>query len=487
VSIKKGIDIKLNVKPSYLHLIHQEAYEGPCRTGSGEQLTKEFDIKIGEEKFNNFKETLETTYSREINMLEPSYLTWTDNFIFHEKELNKLMKDVAKTDIFLFDGVFHQFPASEIATKTKKAVGIIGCCASTDGVAALRSKGLEAYGFIDHDDASRYLELLRSKKAINNTNVLVVLKDDIISKGVLSTIVNLEDLKNDLGVHFTFINEEEILDEVQNLSKEELNEAKKITNELILNAEKNYMDSKYIFNSVNFYVTVKKMLEKYECNAFTLPCFEICRTKRLNKEKYTFCLAHSLLKEEGIPSSCEADINVLMAINVLINLTKKAPHMGNTHPLAHEFKTDQSTPSGLEIVKEIKGKKNIVSTWHAVPTRKMKGIDKEMMPYRIQSFTNSGWGVTLRYDFNRDKGETITLLRFHPTGKKMLTVKGKIVAGAGLDTIGCATGVYYQVSDVKDFFKKQLEFGHHFAWVYGDYIEKIKNFGDVMGIEVITA
>jgi hypothetical protein len=117
----------------------------------------------------------------------------------------------------------------------------------------------------------------------------------------------------------------------------------------------------------------------------------------------------------------------------------------------------------------------------------MKGIDKEMMPYRIQSFTNSGWGVTLRYDFNRDKGETITLLRFHPTGKKMLTVKGKIVAGAGVDTIGCATGVYYQVNDVKDFFKKQLEFGHHFAWVYGDYIEKIKNFGDVMGIEVITA
>ena len=40
---------------------------------------------------------------------------------------------------------------------------------------------------------------------------------------------------------------------------------------------------------------------------------------------------------------------------------------------------------------------------------------------------------------------------------------------------------------LKDFFKKELEFGHHFAWVYGDYIEKIKDFGDILGIEVITA
>lgn len=60
-SIIKGIDIKLNVKPAYLHLIHQHEYEGPCRTGPSEQLTTEFDIKIGKEKFENFKKDLNTT------------------------------------------------------------------------------------------------------------------------------------------------------------------------------------------------------------------------------------------------------------------------------------------------------------------------------------------------------------------------------------------------------------------------------------------
>ncbi len=485
--IKKGIDIKLNVKPAYLHLIHQHEYEGPCRTGPSEQLTTEFDIKIGKEKFENFKKDLKTRYPKEVNMLSPAYLTWTDEFILRDGQMKKVLSDVGETDFFLFDGVFHQFPAVELAVRFKKPVGIIGCCASTDASAYLKSKGLEAYGYIDHEHANRGLSLLRVKKTIRNTNVLVALKNDIVSKGVLSTITDIEGLKNDLGVRFTYINTEELLEEVHCLTKEDLEEAERITKDLVDNAEKSHIETKHVLSSVKFYLTVKKLLVKYECNAFTVPCFEICATQILHKEKYTFCLAHSLLKEEGIPSACEADINVLMAINVLTNLTKCAPHMGNTHPLANEEKRDQSTPAGLELVDEIKGVKNLVSVWHAVPTRKMKGINKTMLPYDLRNFTHGGWGATIRYDFNRDINETITLLRFLPTGKKMFAVKGKIIAGAGFNTAGCATGLYFQVKDVKDFFRKEQHFGHHYAWVYGDYIEDLKDLGEVLGVEVVTA
>ncbi|MFO7853489.1 MAG: hypothetical protein ACQERS_08135 [Bacteroidota bacterium] len=488
MSIKKGIDVKLNVKPGYFHLIHEEAYEGPCRSGSGEQLTKEFDEKIGRQKFEDFKTTLNTVFSDEVTILEPSYLKWTDEFILREKQIQKLMDDSERADLFLFDGVFHQFPANEVAIRFRKPVGVIGCCASTDGVAALRAKGLESYGYIDPYDAAKHLPFLRVKKAFQNTKILVVLKKEIISKGVLSSFTDLEKLKVDLGVNFTFINAEELFDHVRTITSEQRNRAGAVTDELINNAEKNTMAKENIQKSAEFYIVIRDLLEKYECNAFTMPCFEVCATRFFNDEfQVTPCLAHALLKEEGIPSACEADINVLMAINVLINLTRKAPHMGNTHPLAQEVKTDQSTPSGLEVIPEVQGKENIVSTWHAVPTRKMKDIDGDNIPYNIQSFTNSGWGATIRYDYNRDKGEVITLLRFHPTSKKMLAVKGNIVAGAGLDTIGCSTGVYYQVADVKDFFKKQLEFGHHYAWVYGDYIEKLKDLGEVLGLEVVIS
>jgi len=487
MSIQKGIDQKIKVKPAYFQLIHTTAYEGPCRLGSGEQLTPEFDEKIGHAKFKRFKETLKT-YSDEIEFLEPELLTWTDEFILREEQFKKLSNDVGKADLFLFDGVFHQFPASEISQRFHVPVGVIGCCASTDGVAGLRNAGLEAYGFIDPEDANRQLKLMRTKIALRNTRVLAILKNDVVSKGVLSTITDLQQLTRDLGIQFTFINAEDLFDALRAITPEQEAAAEQIAKDLIDQAEYSDMTLENIVRSTRFYVVIRALLEHYECNAFTMPCFEVCATRKFNDEfRCTPCLVHTLLKEEGIPSACESDLNALVAMTVLINLTRKAPHMGNTHPYASEIKTDESTPSGLELIPEIEDKRNIVSTWHAVQTRKMKGIDGPLMPYHITPFTQAGWGATIRYDFSRDIGEPITLLRFHPSGKKMLAVKAVIVAGAGKDTVGCSTGLYYQVADSRDMFRKMLDFGHHYTWVYGDYIDDLKELGEVMGVDVVTA
>lgn len=42
------------------------------------------------------------------------------------------------------------------------------------------------------------------------------------------------------------------------------------------------------------------MMKHYDCNAFTMPCFEVCATRELDKRKLTFCLAHSLFKDEEL-------------------------------------------------------------------------------------------------------------------------------------------------------------------------------------------
>ena len=34
--IKRGLDIKLNVKPIFLGIVHKFYYEGPCRFAKGE-------------------------------------------------------------------------------------------------------------------------------------------------------------------------------------------------------------------------------------------------------------------------------------------------------------------------------------------------------------------------------------------------------------------------------------------------------------------
>lgn len=476
MSIDKTIEQKLNVKPIYFHLVHNYSYEGPCRTGKGDQLTPEYDEKYGLENFERLKEDLKHLYSDDVKLLEPLYITWKDDFILKDEHLSVVEADLQETDIFLVSGQLSQYYGSELALKYKKPVGVVGCCVSVDTSAYLNSVGLEGYAYIDHHHADPHFSLLRARKGIARTRVLSVLKGDMVSKGVVSGIRNLDSLTQKYGIKFKFVNAEEVLDAVSELDEKGLQEAERIADELIGKAVFCDMKREFVVNSAKYYVVVKRLLERFECNAFTSPCFEICATRRLNKEKYTFCLAHTLLKEDGIPSSCEADMNALLAMDILMNLTNAAPHMGNLHPVEHGRKPEK-----------FKDVDNLLSMHHAVPTRYMHGRGGEPTPYGIQCFTHSGWGATIRHNYDEDEGKTVTFVRVDPTGTRLLAVRATIVGDIGFRDIGCATGFYSQVADVKDFFKKESQFGHHFAWVYGDVTESLIELGELMGIEVVTA
>jgi hypothetical protein len=117
----------------------------------------------------------------------------------------------------------------------------------------------------------------------------------------------------------------------------------------------------------------------------------------------------------------------------------------------------------------------------------MKGLDGPDLPYEIRNFTVGGWGATIRYDFSRDIGAPVTLTRFDPTGTKVLVVRGEIVGSGGVDQVGCSLSVHVKVRDIVDLFKKELDFGHHLAVAYGDYVDDIKELGELIGFEVMEA
>ena len=50
---------------------------------------------------------------------------------------------------------------------------------------------------------------------------------------------------------------------------------------------------------------------------FLLACHELCTTEIPQQRKFTPCMCHSILKDEGIPSGCEEDLNALMAMVIL--------------------------------------------------------------------------------------------------------------------------------------------------------------------------
>ena len=71
------------------------------------------------------------------------------------------------------------------------------------------------------------------------------------------------------------------------------------------------MPAEFVKNDMEFYVAVRKQMAHHHCNAFTIPCFEVCATRQLAKRQFTFCLAKSILTEEGIPAACAGDVALL--------------------------------------------------------------------------------------------------------------------------------------------------------------------------------
>jgi L-fucose isomerase-like protein len=239
------------------------------------------------------------------------------------------------------------------------------------------------------------------------------------------------------------------------------------------------------------YVTVKKNLDLKDCNGFSVPCPDVCSTRRLNEEQFTFCLTHSLLMEQGIPSACEFDVNSVLSQQTLIAVSNMVPYMGNTSPLPlvdGKF-MGMWGPTDTDRARLLKdeGRDNVYYMQHSVPNRCMRSPGKKE-PYALRHFAyDQEFGAVLRYDFNRDIGQIVTLCRYSPDGCKLMIGKGTVLGGGAYELNNCNTQIFFRVEDQEDFFKKQAQVGNHMALVYGDYTKELERLGQMLGVEIIKA
>ena len=173
----------------------------------------------------------------------------------------------------------------------------------------------------------------------------------------------------------------------------------------------------------------------------------------------------SLLKDAGFPTVCQTDINALIPMMALSYLGKRTVYMGN--PI-------------------FDAKNDILSIFHDVPGLKMKGFDSPSLPYELRNFTVGGWGVTLRYDFNRDKGQVVTIARANPGQTKILLTRGEILEGFGFDRISCTLGVRIKVRNTLKLFRNAADYGGHLIMAFGDYIEQMKDLSEVMNYDLLV-
>lgn len=509
MSIVRGIDIKLNVKPVFNDFTHEYAYEGPCRFAAGERLEPEFDQMLNNEIYNAFLKTVRENVPECVHLMDPVRTSgYTDSWNIREEDMERILIS-DETDAYLLSGSGRDTQmALEIAKRAGKPIfyysDIIFALNTT--YAAFYARNLEIYPIYDWEKTAGYFKALQVKKALMKTRALVVSRFTTDYSPVSSQdgFLSLEQVTDKLGVKFNIMNLHEYLDQFTirpcdenptlpgrrglNLTEEELKEADAIADELMESAAECDMTRENLLPSVRAYYLTRKIMSDRDCNAFTAPCPDMCSTRRLNEEKCTLCLTHSLNEENGIPSACETDFSALVCKIILENLTRQATYMGNTAKLI--LKNGRPVASDLagvpdEELEPVKDLPDLALTLHSVANRKLKGYDAAEEDYAIRSFAYSGWGATMRYDFSKDMGNDVTVIRIDPRCEKMLIIHGILKGQLGYKRQNCSTAMIYQVNDADEMFEKTMLFGSHMVAVYGDYRKELEAVCQVLGLEPV--
>ena len=515
--IKKATDIVLKVKPVLLGIEHRYYYEGPCRFGKGEALEPGFDKFFNEENHDLFLKILEENLPEGVELLEPARITRTDNWENTDamEDILRLEVDAPEVDVAFFAsflgvddiavnfGIRYTKPmiisprSSFLGTEVKSAV----TCVRPDA---------EVYSPKDWNQAIEMLEALRARKVIRNTNILLAPRmNSEYSYSSCDTFRNHDMVTKNTGCHFKYVSAHELIDDMSpavpegnhttpgrktwNIDEADMAEAERIADELIEGAEEVQVERKFLIKSILAYLTVRKHMEDKDCNAFTVPCPDVCSSRRLNENQFTFCLCHSLNMENGIPSACEFDANAALTQQALIAVSHGArPFMGNTQPLVYykekgEWEFAPFGPSEelfAELAKE--NPEGLYYMQHSVPNR-CYHLDGSKGTYALRHFAfDQGFGAILRYDWTKDAGQVITVARFSPDGSKLLVGRAELVCGAGYDTDNCNGSIVFRVKDQADFWEKQCQVGNHMCMVYGDWTAELSRLCKVMGIEELV-
>ena len=520
--IKKGYEMKLNVQPVYIGLCHKYFFEGPCRMAPPEQLTPEFEKMVQPMMGNGALEGVKAHLANEplINVMDLIYVERDDEMTIPEAMFDELMKNDAETDVYMILAaqMLRGDIIVELAERSKKPIVMTpeGCCMPARTMSHLHSHpGLEGYAPLYWDETINLLHALRLRKVMHNSNLLQVVRmGEVAGSDITSNaFYNQREVTRKLGVRFRAVNLHEVLDQYKpgdpmanptlpgreglNPTDEEMKEIAKITEDLVNGATLCNMETDKVEKTVRLWYTIQKFLDKHDCNMFTAPCPQFCATRRANEEQVTFCLTHSMNNEIGIPSACEMDAIAALSEQLLISASGCAAYMGETNTFLY-FEDGKPTPPMSPLTEEglptddwkvggLENEPNLMFTFHAVPNRKMRGIDKPAANYSIQPFAFSGWGATIRNDFREDKGTPITMCRISPNCDKLFVAKGTVMGGAFKEIPNCKPMIIFQVKDNHDFYNKQLQVGEHIPLVYGDYTEILKKYGEICGLEVIEA
>lgn len=520
MSITRAFDVKLKVLPLIAMCEHKYYYEGPCRFGSGDTLQPGYDGMANARRKKATVDILNKMAEENPNfeILEAAVLQRTDDWDNHEAMWELLKSSVDACDVVIGSAsIACDDLLVEYASRfTKPLIITPDSYASNTAIpAAIRAtarageedKQTEVYSIWRWDQLKDILVTLRARKIMRSTRILLATRfANPTSYSSIDSFNSFEKITKKLGVRFRFENIHELFDQMTpaveggnpttpgratlDLTEEDKAEAERMADELVAGADFVEIERDMLLRSLYAYLTVKKHMDDKDCCGFTAPCPDACSTRRLNEMKFTFCLTHSLNMEQGIPSCCEFDVDSVVSMQALMAVSGQCPYVGNTEPL-NWFNERPMVLGGTErsanvLKSRIGANQAVYFMQHSVAHRRIQNPGKNSK-YGLQHFAfDQGFGATIRYDFDQDEGQIMTLCRFSPDGEKMFIANAEVVCGDGFEVPNCSQIVYFKVKDIDKFFDTQCDFGNHLVMVYGDYHKELINLAKSMDVEPVV-
>ncbi len=501
------MNTKLNVRPVFVMFAHKYYYEGPCRMAGGDAIKPGFDEIMNGHIIQGNMAQIKQFMPDCVNLLDMVTIEVTDDWDIKEEYFDTLLKGREETDVYLASNTFGADAVfNEFCIRANKPVVILPNIWNPAKSGYLYNMNVDVYTELTWEDTVKRIKNFAVRKAIAKSNILLVprFNYDMPKAGATDTFVDLNAVTALLGTHFRTVNLHELLDYMKplspdgnyttpgritpNITNEEIQECMAAAKELIAGAQETEIEEEFVVRSLIANKTVLKTMDHYDCNAVVIPCPDCCSTRRMNQEKFTFCLNHSLNIEMGLPSTCEYDVASAVTMLALIAISGKAPYMGNTLPLVFDDEKSlarqiaKSLPE--EDIKNLLGMDNLYMVAHSTPNRKFKGINAEPMSYALRHFAyDQGFGACMRHDFNEDKGQIITLAKFSGDLKRLFIGKGTIVQSFGYKLNNCNGGFVFRVEDQKAFYRAQCTCGLHLPLVFGDITQELGMLAESYGIE----
>ena len=449
-----AMNTKLIVRPIVGCLTHSHFWEGPCRAGYREDMTVEAESAAADQAFEAAKKVLEGA-TEEIHFLEAVDARYDEKFIVGKDVFAKIEEDMDQVDFFLC--MNWRIPKLE---RYKKPIVILqNGNEGIDFAAYCRNIGVEAYVAMDIRDLNEIAHLLWVKKAVSETRALVLTAGGQPTFGIQSLIRDPEVLRQRYGFEVIKLPFREIFKYMDQITDEE---AKPIADRIINGSKETKVNTDWFINDVKYYLAAKKMMDIYDCNAFSTACHELCTSEIPQERKFTPCMCHSLMKDEGIPSGCEEDLNALLAMTILQYAARRPAFMGNPN---HE--TDE-----------------LLRIHHAVPALCMNGYGTKPLEYKLWAFTGQGFGGKLQVDFTENEQDHVTLARFNPAGDTVCVKVGQVLRSE-YDEVYCSPYYYIQMDDARRYMHHLAGFGHHQVLVFGDYMQELKDLAEIMNFKVL--